>query len=157
MPEIIIPIVTRSLDALLSDGETPFVDTIPDERDIEAEIVDAIDTERISGVLWQAVDGLPREQARLLHLHYEGDMTISAAAERMGISSGRARTTEQNALRKLRQNQKLKAYARDWIFNEAIKGVGAEKFKRTFTSATERTALMMIESEEISYEGTEQI
>lgn len=151
------PYVAVSLDQILPDGETQISAVVADEHDFEAETVQSIDLERIGGVLWQAVDRLPGEQATLLHLHYEGDMTISAAAERMGISSGHARTTEQNALRKLRMNQKLKAYARDWIFNEAVKGVGAEKFKRTFTSATERTALMILESEEIRYEGTEQI
>lgn len=149
------PYVAVSLDQILPDGETPISDVVADEHDYEAETVQAIDLERIGGVLWQAVDRLPEEQATLLHLHYEGDMTISAAAERMGISSGHARTQELNALRKLRQNQKLRKYARGWIYGEAIRGTGVETFKRSFTSATERTALMLLESEEVRYEGTE--
>ena len=136
----------QSLSAPLGeDGDLLLEDTIPDQRDDYAGVLDAVQQEELGAVLWPMVDSLEERQAKTLRARYQEGKTLKETGESLGCSLQQARVIETNALRTLRRPRyadRLRPFLYDdMVRSKGMQGTGAERFRQTRTSATERVAL----------------
>ena len=129
------------------DGELSLQDTIPDQRDDYAGVLDKMQQEELGAVLWPMVDSLEERQAKTLRARYQEGKTLKETGEALGCGLQQARSIEAKAMRTLRQPRyadRLRPFLYDEeLRSRAMHGTGAEHFRQTWTSATEREALKM--------------
>jgi RNA polymerase primary sigma factor len=100
-----------SLDATVGeDGETPLGALLPNEGEpIDEEV--ARETE--ASALRQAVDRLPEDERKVIHLRFgtggEGEFTLVQAAKRLGMPPSKARQAEERGLRRLLADDGVRA------------------------------------------------
>ena len=141
--------MTCSVDSLdrsigMDDGEVALMDAIPASDSSLDDLEEEMYQEGLKAVLWGAVDTLEPEQADVIRRRYIADQTLKATGEANGQTQEWARQMEVRALRKLRSGENrriLLPFLDDQIYSAAIRGVGVERFRQTWTSATEREAL----------------
>lgn len=137
---------TGSLNAPLGEeGDLTLEDTIPDQRDDYAGVLDAVQQEELQAVLWPMVDSLEERQALALRARYQERKTLKETGELLGCNSSYARALEAKALRTLRR-PRYADHLRPFLYDDMVRsrgmrGTGAERFRQTWTSATERVAL----------------
>lgn len=136
----------QSLDAPLGeDRELSLGAAIPDQRDGYAALLDTVQNEELAAVLWPMVDSLGEQQARTLRARYQDGKTWKEIGASLGCSMQRARQMERESLQTLRRPRyarKLRPFLHDDIIrSRGMQGTGAERFRQTWTSATERVAL----------------
>ena len=66
------------------DGELSLQDTIPDQRDDYAGVLDKIQQEELGAVLWPMVDSLEERQAKTLRARYQEGKTLKETGEALG-------------------------------------------------------------------------
>ena len=137
----------ESLDkCFLDDGESTVGDMIPGQEDVEGAVLDVMDAGELQAVLWSEVDTLPDEQPEVIRARFQRGETLRATGERIGVTIGRVRQIESKALRELRKpshSRKLQPFLPEAIGSRAYSGNGVEAFNRTWTSSTERIAMML--------------
>lgn len=137
----------ESLDkCLLDDGESTVGDMVPGQEDVEGAVLDVIDAGELQAVLWSEVDTLPDEQPEVIRARFQRGETLRATGERIGVTIERVRQIESKALRELRKpshSRKLQPFLPEAIGSRAYSGNGVEAFNRTWTSSTERIAMML--------------
>lgn len=126
---------------------------VPSARNLEEEVLERVQQEELSRVLWDCVDSLPDKYPEVIRRRYQGGQSLRQIGEAVGVSTERVRQMEGKALRELRAPSKAKRLRpflpeADRVYSEALKGGGAAKFGRTWTSSTERVALELVESTE---------
>lgn len=145
----------RSIDEPLTDdpeGGTA-ADLIQDKTaDTEAAGMDHVFIQERKRAIWEAVGTLPNREGEAIRLYYHDGMTYNQAAAAIGGTPQLIRNRVAAGLRKLRTEKRFKVL-RDFadlspVYGRAITGTGSGTFNRTFTSATEKTALWIMESEE---------
>lgn len=143
--------LTVSLDAPIKGFEEniTLADTIAADGSLESSILDALAADELREVLWKLVDTLPEEQASVIYLCYQNNLTRAAAGEYLGISSEHVRKQERQALRELRKPKNSRHLLPYWsdTYSAAIRGCGVQRFKQTFTSSTERAAIHNLEGQ----------
>ena len=138
----------KSMNAPISDEDqdAEYGDFIPDQRDSIAEVEDAIQNEELADLLWSIVDGLEAREAVVIKKRFKEGKTLHDCAADLDVSPERIRMIQAKALRKLRLKKnadQLRSFYDGEIASMAVKGVGANTFQRTWTSATERAVLIM--------------
>lgn len=140
-----------SLDKALTDEdqEATVGDLVPCDADIEGEILDKVQQEELAAVIWPLVDNLPGQQGAVLRMRYQEDLTLTECGRRLGMTAEGARQQHGNALREMRRtsrSRKLRPFLpeAERIYSSGIAGTGVQAFDRTWTSATERTALRLV-------------
>lgn len=140
-----------SLDKALADEdqETTVGDLVACDADIEGEILDKVQQEELKAVLWPLVDTLPAKQSAVLRMRYQEGLTLTECGRQLGTTAEGARTYQAKALREMRKpskSRKLRPFLpeAERIYSSGIAGTGAQAFNRTWTSATERTALRLV-------------
>lgn len=137
----------ESLDkCLLDDGESTVGDMVPGQEDVEGTVLDVMDAGELRAVLWSEVDALPDEQPEVIRARFQRGETLRATGERLGVTIERVRQIESKALRELRKpshSRKLQPFLPEAIGSRAYTGNGIEAFNRTWTSSTERVAMML--------------
>ena len=123
--------------ASLQDEENTLEESIPAPGDMAGEIIQAEYERQRSLTIWKAVDELPPEQAETIRKRYIDEKTQAEIGTR-------ARQDEAKALRALRKNKGILQYYDD-IRSESMRGTSLQRFKETWTSSTERTALSHLE------------
>ncbi|MDO4325157.1 MAG: sigma-70 family RNA polymerase sigma factor [bacterium] len=140
---------TVSLDAPIKgfEEDITLADTIAADGSLESSVLDALAADELREILWKLVDALPKEQASVLHLCYEDNLTRAAAGDHLGISHECVRRHERQALRELREPKNSRHLLPYWsdTYSAAIRGCGVQRFKQTFTSSTERAAIHNLE------------
>ena len=135
----------ESLDkCFLDDGESTVGDMIPGQEDVA--VLDVMDAGELQAVLWSEVDTLPDEQPEVIRARFQRGETLRATGERIGVTIERVRQIESKALRELRKpshSRKLQPFLPEAIGSRAYSGNGVEAFNRTWTSSTERIAMML--------------
>lgn len=127
------------------DIENTLLDFVPDDTDLEEEVMDHIQSEQLRTVLWGMVDSLEGQQPEVIRCKYQKGMKLDEIGEACGINRERVRQIEAKALRKLRRDENSKQLRpflpeAERIYNSALHG-SLEGFNRTWTSSTERVAL----------------
>ena len=129
----------RSLDEPInSDEEDIYIgDTIASKEDVEADVIDRIDSDIMSRELWAAVDRLPDLQGKVLRCR---------TGEKLGISVSAVRQQQSKAMRLLRntgRNKGFIGYREEFLPAASIHHVGVRSFQHTWTSEVEREALSL--------------
>lgn len=132
----------------LEEGEYTVGDVIPSGEDLEEDMLERIQQEQLSAVLWGMVDGLPGRQPEVIRRRYQDKMTMTAAGKAMRVGCGEVRKEELKALRELRKPhnaKKLRPFLQEdeIIYSMGISGTGFDIFNQTWTSSTERAALRL--------------
>lgn len=136
-----------SLDSYLTeDGSSTVGDMVPCDVDIEADVLDDIQQEQLQAVLWPLVDELPEEQRQVIRCRYQEGEQLRTIGERLGVNIDRVRTIENSALRNMRSSKNshlLYSFLTDEAaYSMGVSGNGAERFGTTWTSSTERAAIV---------------
>lgn len=144
----------QSLDVSIGEDEGgTMYDLVPGSSDLEESIVDRVQQEQLRAVVWPLVDELPGQQPAIIRKRYLEGKTLQTTGDDLGVTPERARTIEANALRELRKpsrSRRLRPFLEDErIYSGALRGNGVGNFNRTWTSSTERLA--MLEEEEREY------
>ena len=135
----------RTID--MEDVEVALMDAIPAPDSALDAVEDKIYHDSLKAAIWGAVGTLEPCQVDVICRRYVDDQTLQATGEAHGEDIGWARRTEAKALRKLGSGANrlaLQPFLDEYIYNGAIRGVGAARFRQTLTSATEREALQRI-------------
>lgn len=139
----------RSLDAPVPDAEDCiFGDLIPCDTDLEGETLARIGGQELAAVLWPLVDDLGEEKAAVVRMEYQEGLSAAQMGERMGLDCDTVRRYKRQALNDLRKpdvRKQLEQFADEWIYSSGLRGNGAGRFNRTWTSSTERSALDLFE------------
>lgn len=138
---------TGSLDSLIKedDGLT-LMDTIPSAESMEEEATEKLYREELRSVLWPEVDALPGQQPLIIRARYQGGMNASQIADYIHADVAAVHREERKALHGLRRPAsmvRLRPFFPEEVEAQAYRGSGAESFRRTWTSSTERAALQM--------------
>lgn len=139
----------KSLDLPVGNDEDNDIllsDCISSEQDVEQEVTDRIQKEELKMILNSMVMELKEEQQEVLRLHYLHNMTMPEIDRLLKLKAGSARNVEVRALHELERphrRQRLDAFREDFITTHAMRSTGVSIFNRTWTSATERTALRL--------------
>ncbi len=140
-----------SLDAAIKtddDGELTVGDTIAGEEDIETEIIEIQDNERLRLLLWHEVESLPDDETIVIKKRYEDNLSCGETGSALGIDESQVKSIQAKALRKLRKSKIInRIYKEEFMYSRAFTGTGLESFKRTQTSSTERVAIRIYEKE----------
>ena len=134
----------ESLDAVLGDGrETTLEGFLKGSEGPEHDVVERMTGEELKRILWACVDELENKTGRAIRCRYQRGMDSRAAGELLGEEPLQVRCLVRKGLEELRRPEKaarLRPYLDD-TYNRGLRGTGVTAFRRTWTSATERTAL----------------
>ena len=114
-------------------------------ENLEEGVLERIEREQLQALLWDCVDSLEGQQPEVIRMRYQENMTREQVGQCCGIPTQTARQLEHKAISTLRRpciSEKLRPFfVEDRIYSMGIFGTSVETFRRTWTSATERTAL----------------
>ena len=130
------------------DGTT-LLDTIQDEHDFTEDIIEHERQRELQRTIWPLVNELEEQQAAVIWARYKEGKTLKEIGHEQGVSLHRARDIRDKALRTMGHGhiaKQLRPFLYDdERYSKGTKGTSAARFQQTFTSATERAALYMIE------------
>ena len=139
------------LDAPLpdvGDGDGTGADVLPDNTDVERDIIENIYDQERQRAVWTAVDSLPEKEAHAIRMYYQRGATYKNIAEKDGVSVESIRRRIASGFRKLRiqHAHTLRDYCEPArVYNMAVQGCGVGTYSRTWESSTERTAFKELE------------
>ena len=135
----------RSLaEEIGEDGET-LQEVIADPEDRIEAVLDRIEREELSALLWSLVDALEEQQAHIIRERYQGGKTLQECGDEIGCTREKARQIEAKAMRELRKRNtrnKLRPYLD--VYSIGVHG-SLNSFRYSFTSSTEYAALCLID------------
>ena len=110
------------------DGSITVGDNIADPANHYEDMLDDIENQKLKETLWGIVNDLPEQQADVIRVRYQENLTMKETAARTGTTIEAARQCERKALREMRKPSKanrLKAfYDSSYIYNRASYGNG---------------------------------
>ena len=131
----------KSLDAPIStEEETTLLDLVESQSNAMEEQIQRMDHQQMKADLWQIIDSLEDEQAKVIHLRYQTDLTLQEIGERMNIKRDDARNLHDKAFRHLKKPhiiKRLKPYYDDYLAAVAYHRTSLTSFRNTFTSVQE--------------------
>lgn len=134
------------------DGELSLHEIVPDCKDDKQAVLDSVEHEQLSKVLWGMVGELPEQQSGVIKKYYKDNMTLKEIGEANGVTIERIRQLKEQGLRTLRNPKRSRRlrefYPDDRIYSSGLSGNGIGTFSRSWTSSTERTAMKMMEKEQ---------
>lgn len=126
-----------------ADGQIGTVgDMVASAENLEDELVDHMEQEQLSEVLWGCVEDLPGEQAEVIRRRYRYEQSLTEIAEDLNMGKKNISRLQRKALRTLyKQKYRYNRYLPECWQAKAYQGCGVGAFNRTWTSSTERAAL----------------
>lgn len=141
----------RSLDGLLSvdDDSVTVGDMVASDENMEEDVLEKVQQEQLKTILWNMVDNLPEQQAMVLRKRFQEQKSLRTVGEDFGVTPEKIRQIEAKALRELRRSRNarmLKPFLIDEkAYSMGVTGTGVGSFFRTWTSSTEKAAMMLCE------------
>lgn len=135
----------------IDGGECTTVgDLVPSSEDLEADILERLDHERLHTILWECVNSLEGKQQEVIRRRFQGGQTFREIGEQWGTDIGEVRKQESKALRELRKHSnssRLRPFLPEEYdpYGYLWRNTGVESFSRTWTSSTERAAMEIAE------------
>lgn len=100
--------LNRPLDADDSDGAS-LLDVVDDpDADFIDDLLDGLDAEQEAKAVRKAVESLPEQLREVITLHYFEGLTLRQIGKRLEVTGQRVAMIEQEALRRLRQDRRLR-------------------------------------------------
>ena len=131
------------------DGQTSLCDLQASKVDEEERTVERIRQEELATVLWGMVDSLEGAQPSIIRERYQEGKAIRRIAEEQGSTFEEVRQQEAKGMKELRKpkrSDRLRPFLPDsMIYSSGLCGNGFGRFSRTWTSSTERLALLELE------------
>ena len=137
----------KSIDVPIGDDSVYLYEMIQAADDTERTVVDSMQLEELKKVLWDMVAELTQKEQEVIKLRYIDNKTMPEIERDMRLDKYAAANIHQRAINELRRPHRvnrLRTFRDDYIRSHAIKSIGAVTFNRTWTSATEKTALNLI-------------
>lgn len=133
----------ESLDAPISEEEEgSYYELLPDSYSLEDAVVDGIHQEETKVGVWSLVDELPADQAAVLRMRFQHNATFKETGKAIGATVNQTRAIQEKAMRTLRSRRnRLLPFLDDELMSIALGG-GYRGFQDTWTSSTERAALL---------------
>lgn len=122
-------------------------DSVPSGEDMEEDTLERMQHEQLKAVLWECVDNLPDRQQEIIRKRYQDNMTMAEIGREQGVTLEAIRQHEAKAMRDLRKpkrSDRLRPFLPEdeRIYSMGLCGNGAERFKQTWTSSTERAVIV---------------
>lgn len=137
----------RSLDSYLTEDEDITLgETVPGKEDMEGDVVDQMAHKQLQETLWPLVDALPGKQGAVIRARYQDGMSLPEIAIHIEAEKEEVQKLQAKALNGLRHPsilKKLSPFLPEVMESMAYKGNGAETFNRSWTSSTERVAMLL--------------
>lgn len=151
-----------SLDSPVCSGEESegvlLGDALASKEEPETEVLERVQRDQLRAVLWPLVDRLPGKQPAILRRHYQAGMTLRQIGQQSGLTPEAVQYEERRALHSLQHpsvRRRLLPFLEDsMLYGRAIRGTSAQRFRETWTSATEREALLSYEKRSAAARGT---
>jgi len=139
-----------SLDAtVLGTDDLTVMETVADDCDIEEEVTEQVTCKTEYPKMWDAVDDLDSQSRDVIYKRYKENKTLENIASDLLLSGERIRQIENEALKTLRNMQKVKDLAETFDYEcRTLYHFGMERFNNTRTSSVETVAFKHIELEE---------
>ena len=139
-----------SLDAtVLGTEDMTVMETVADDCDIEEEVTEQVTCNTEYPKMWDAVDDLDSQSRDVIYKRYKENKTLENIASDLLLSSERIRQIENEALKTLRNMQKVKDLAETFDYEcRTLYHYGVQRFNNTRTSSIEAVAFRHIELEE---------
>lgn len=152
-----------SLDTPISEesDNATIADMVPDGSvNVEDDALESEFIKERARAVWGAVDTLKPVDAEAIRMCYKHGMTYKEAGEAAGVSGPAIRQRIASGMRDLRRGKQYKVL-REFVdmsptYSISIKG-GSNTFNNTWTSSTERAALINIRFEEERKAGIERL
>ncbi len=137
----------ESLDRPLRDDEDfSIADTVPDDFDLENDVIGGLYESFEANALAEAVSGLDEQQRLIIRKVYFEGKTVADAGREIGIEYRKCREILHQALRKLSRNKRLMEQLE--VVDANIYNSGLRSFKRhNETSIVEGVAIRRLEIE----------
>ena len=135
-----------SLDTPLPGTEEfTLADTIADPSDPIAVTENEIWHEELHAAMQEALDALPDDLREVIRQRYYNTRTVARIAAATGHTPAEVNTMERRAIRQIRQERRLRAFAYSDadIYSAGLRGVGVRAFVSNHTSCTENAVLRM--------------
>lgn len=142
--------ITSLDESIKEDADVMLSDTIASDINIEEQVIGSMNQSEVKEVLWNIVDKLPEKYPLIIRLRYQNGMTLKSIGERLGVTGDAIRQQEARAIKELgktRNRRILSNYVDGYIKDMSLKGTGLARFRSTWTSSTENTALKLLEKE----------
>lgn len=126
------------------DTDLTLMDTIQDDFCLEDSSIEAILTEELRQQLWSILEKLKENQRKALVETFIKGRTIYEVGQDLNLTHQRVQQLRVEAIKKIERSQgygRLQNLTFD-LYGIALRGTGRKVFERTFTSATEHSALM---------------
>lgn len=133
-----------SLDKPLNEDGNTLGDVEGIAEDSAEDVIDQAFREQLQRDLWQTVEALPDQLAEVVTARFQERKTYAEVAQEKQSTPETIRNRTAKALRILKGNADLKAYYAE-IYGKAVSGCGVRRFLDTWTSSTERTAILLAE------------
>ena len=92
-----------SLDSVVTEEDGAVIgDLVPCDTDVERDVMERLDQQRLRAVIWPMVDHLPGRQPDVIRMKYQQNMTLREIGEACGVPIGVIRRSEQQGMRTLR-------------------------------------------------------
>lgn len=138
----------KSIDVPIGDDDSVYLyELIQAAEDTERTVIDSIQLEELKKVLWGMVGELTQKEQEVIKLRYLDNKTMPEIERDMSLDKYAAANIHQRAIKELsrpHRMNRLRTFRDDYIRSHAIKSIGAGTFNRTWTSATEKTALKLV-------------
>lgn len=117
------------------DGDTfTLGDAVPSDTDIETDTVEACYWDQLTEFLTDCIKALPKENRIVLNLHFMNGESLTSIAEKQNMHVNEVRKLKDTALKKLRQNSRLREY---FEFENEYTHTGLKQFQNSFLSQPE--------------------
>lgn len=136
-----------SLDVVaVEDGEDTICDLISSGEDIAERIIENELNKQLKNTLWSMVGALEAEQAKVICIKYQNNLTVPQVAEILGVTKEEVICTEKKGIRTLRRPKtmsRLRPFLPEYEESIAYRNCGVGVFNRTWTSSTENAAICL--------------
>ena len=130
-------------------------ETIVDKDNGIDNLLDEIDTQELSSLLWRLVDDLESREREVIRRRFQRGEALSTCGRDLGISGERVRQIEKSALKKLSHRKALQIYRQDETYSLGLKRTSFQSFKDNLESSVE-FAVLELEKEKHLLRGLEE-